>query len=180
MQQKNKSPYYLPASIKDLDTKKGIVTGYFANFNTLDADNDIIVPGAFTKTISERGPSSARPRIKYLLDHDTSKALGVLTVLQEDTQGLRYEAQAGTHALGQDYVKMVDSGIITEHSFGYQVMKKETINPDAGWDKQQRRLTELQMWEGSALQTWGANENTPITGMKARIKQSQFPANRPI
>lgn len=169
MQTLLKAPGYLQASVKDADVKLGIVTGYFANFNSLDSDNDIIEPGAFVKTIAERGPQSSRPRIKFLLDHDTRKALGVITMLKEDTQGLYYEAKAGSHDLGVDFVKMVDSGIITEHSFGYGVVRKEIINPDADWREQQTRLKELVMWEGSPLQTWGANENTPLVGMKARV-----------
>jgi hypothetical protein len=36
--------YTLEAGIKDMDIKQGIVTGYFSSFNTLDSDNDIILP----------------------------------------------------------------------------------------------------------------------------------------
>jgi phage head maturation protease len=36
---------------KDIDKKEGIVSGYFASFNTLDSDGDIFVQGAFTKSI---------------------------------------------------------------------------------------------------------------------------------
>ena len=53
MQQNKKAPAVLVAGIKDADVKLGIVTGYLASFNNLDSDNDIILPGAFTKTIAE-------------------------------------------------------------------------------------------------------------------------------
>src|SRR4249920_3655135 len=127
-----KSPQYLIASIKDA-SKKGIVMGYLANFNSLDSDQEIIMQGAFTKSLKEMGPASTHPRIKYLLDHDQNKALGVFTTLKEDAQGLYYEAQVGTHNLGRDFLKMVESGLITEHSIGYQVVKKTVMNPEAGW-----------------------------------------------
>lgn len=170
MQTLFKAPHFLSASVKDVDTSKGIVMGYLASFGNLDSDNDIIMPGAFTKTISELGPTSAKPRIKYLLDHDTSKALGTFNVLKEDQHGLYYEAQTGTHALGTDFAKMVASGIITEHSIGYGVVRKEIINPDADWRDRTTHLHELKLWEGSALQCWGANSNTPLVGMKARMR----------
>ncbi len=170
MQTLFKAPHYLNASVKDVDGKQGIVTGYLASFNNLDSDNDIIMPGAFTKTIMELGPDSKKPRIKYLLDHNTGQALGVFTALKEDNHGLYYEAQAGGHALGNDFVKMVMSGIITEHSIGYGVVKKVVTNPDADWRDQETQLMELKLWEGSALQCWGANSNTPLVGIKARIK----------
>ena len=74
----------LSAEIMDLNVKQGIVTGYFSKFNNVDADGDIIRPGAFTKTIKENGPESSLPRIKHLLNHDPSLPLGVLTSLKED------------------------------------------------------------------------------------------------
>lgn len=161
-----KSAHVLPASIKDMDMKAGIVTGYAASFNTLDSDNDIILPGAFTKTLQEQGPTSTQPRIKHLLNHDTGKPLGLPLVLKEDAVGLYYESKPGTHALGLDFLKMVDSGLITEHSIGYGTVKKTVLNPDADWKDQQTQLQELRLWEFSSLTAWGANQNTPLLGMK--------------
>ena len=40
--------------IKDVDTKKRIVTGYLSAFGNKDFDNDIISKGAITKTLTER------------------------------------------------------------------------------------------------------------------------------
>ncbi len=42
--------------LKDVDEKKGVVTGYASIFNNIDSDNEIVMPGAFLKTIQERGP----------------------------------------------------------------------------------------------------------------------------
>jgi HK97 family phage prohead protease len=158
----------LSAGIKDIDPKQGIVMGYAASFNTQDSDNDIILPGAFTKTIQEMGPDSAKPRIKHLLNHNTGQPVAVPLVLKEDSTGLYYESKVGTHALGQDFVKMVESGLITEHSIGYGVVRKTVINPDADWRDQTTHLQELKLWEFSSLTCWGANENTPLVGMKEK------------
>ena len=49
-------------SIKDVDTKSRIVAGYFSAFNNVDSDGDLIKPGAFTKSINERGPGSSSNR----------------------------------------------------------------------------------------------------------------------
>lgn len=150
--------------IKDIDGKKGIVAGYFANFNSLDSDGDIIVPGAFSKTIKENGPESQKPRIKHLLNHDITQPLGVIISLKEDTVGLYYESKVGSHSLGQDFIKMVESGLVTEHSIGFRTVKNDKKN-DANY------LTELRLWEGSSLTAWGANGNTPLTGMKGLTKE---------
>jgi HK97 family phage prohead protease len=104
------------------------------------------------------------------MNHSPSLPLGKILELKEDTEGLSYESQVGTHSLGQDFIKMVESGLITEHSIGYRTIKRNQLqdyagymkNPSKGWFE----LTELQLMEGSSLTAWGANSLTPITGLK--------------
>jgi len=146
---------------KDASIKEGIVTGYLNAFNVKDSDNDITIKGCFQKSIMENGPS-AKNRIKYLQDHDPKKGVGKFLILKEDDFGLYYEAKVGTHTLGIDYLKMVEDGIITEHSIGYRVTqweRNEGINSTY--------LKEIHLYEGSGLQFWAANEYTPITGVKS-------------
>jgi uncharacterized protein len=154
-----------PASFKDIDGKKGIVSGYFANFNSKDSDGDIIVKGAFAKSIGDMGPQSAKPRIKHLLNHNVEQPLGSLIVLKEDMQGLYYESQVGTHTLGTDFIKMVESGLITEHSIGFRLIPKE--QGGYKYDGDTRIIQKTQLMEGSSLTGWGANEFTPLIGMKS-------------
>lgn len=166
----------VPASIKDVDGKQGIVTGYFAKFDNVDSDGDIIRKGAFAKSILETGPQSSQPRVKHLLNHNTNQPLGALTSLTEDAFGLNYESQIGSHTLGQDFIKMVESNLITEHSIGFQTMKRNQLqeyqdymkNPALGMYE----LTDIKLWEGSSLTCWGANQNTPLTGMKSDKKET--------
>lgn len=161
-----------PIQIKDVDGKKGIVTGYFAHFDSVDSDGDVIKKGAFIKTIQEYGPCARKPRIKHLLNHDSWQPLGRLLELKEDNYGLYYESQLGSHNLGADFVKMVESELITEHSIGYRTQKFNQLKPWSEWKEGEamRELTEIKLWEGSSLTAWGANPNTPLTGMKAKVK----------
>ena len=163
-----KSAHFLQASIKDMDMKQGIITGYAASFNTLDADNDIILPGAFQKTISDQGPKSVQPRIKHLLNHNTDWPVGVPMLLSEDQKGLYYESKAGTNDIAVDVLKMIDSGLITEHSIGYRTIRKNVMNPEADWENQKTQLQELKLYEFSSLTGWGANQYTPLIGVKSK------------
>jgi HK97 family phage prohead protease len=156
-------------NFKDADAKKGIVTGYFASFGNKDSDGDIILKGAFKKTIDERGPASNQPRIKHLLNHRSDQPLGKIKFLQEDDKGLYYESQVGNHFLGKEFIAMVESELITEHSIGFRIIDKEP-------SKEGTLLKELQLWEGSSLTAWGANEFTPLTGMKAQDKETMLEA----
>lgn len=144
-------------SIKDVDAKKGIVTGYFSAFDVKDSDGDIIRPGAFKRSLEEWFPKG---RIKHLMNHDPSKPLGVLQVLKEDSYGLYYESKVGTHNLGQDFIKMVESDLVKEHSIGFSVVREQK-----GQDGNE--MFDLKLYEGSSLTAWGANEFTPLLGMKS-------------
>jgi HK97 family phage prohead protease len=148
---------------KDADTSKGVVTGYFAVFGNKDLDGDIIERGAFSKTIQERGPMG-KQLIKYLLDHDKTKVVAKLQVLQEDEKGLYYEGKIGGHAAGQDFLKMVESELINQHSFGYYVPKDKSFYDS---NRKANIIKEVFMYEGSAIQFLGANPETNMIGLKS-------------
>jgi HK97 family phage prohead protease len=143
------------------DTKQGIIEGYFAVFGNKDLGGDIVERGAFTKTIQERGPNG-KQLIKYLLDHDKNKVVAKINELYEDEKGLRYVAKIGSHSLGQDFQKMVESELINQHSFGYRVVK-EVFDQQA----KANRLKELSMLEGSAVQFLGMNPETNFIELKS-------------
>lgn len=146
-------------SFKDADVKAGIVAGYLSKTGNVDSDGDMIMRGAYQKTIQEWGPEGKK-RIKYFLDHDTTKSIGVFTLLKEDDYGLFYEAKIGDWTLAQDFLKMVDAGAIGEHSVGFKTIRQEKSD---GYNK----IQEIKLYEGSALQGWGANEFTPIISLKS-------------
>lgn len=145
--------------VKDVDAKQGIVSGYFSAFGMVDSDGDIMMPGAFKRSIQDWGPD-AKGRIKHLLNHDPSKPLGKIMELKEDNYGLFYRSQVGKHQLGQDFVKMVESGLISEHSIGFRTLREQK-NDSAN------EIHEVMLFEGSSLTAWGANEHTPMLGIKS-------------
>lgn len=145
--------------IKDIDSKQGIISGYFSAFGNVDSDGDIMMPGAFKRSIQDWGPD-AKGRIKHLMNHDPSQPLGKILELKEDGYGLFYRSQIGKHRLGQDFIKMVESDLIKEHSIGFRTLreqKSDTAN----------EIHEVMLFEGSSLTAWGANEATPVINMKS-------------
>ena len=58
-------------SVKDVSESTRQVKVAISHTGSLDLDNDVIDPGAFTKTIAERGPSGAN-LIWHLTDHNPS------------------------------------------------------------------------------------------------------------
>jgi HK97 family phage prohead protease len=147
------------ANVKDVDSKKGEVSGYFSAFGMVDSDGDIMMPGAFKRSIQDWGPE-AKGRVKHLLNHDPSQPLGRIIELKEDNYGLYYRSQVGTHRLGQDFIKMVESGLIGEHSIGFRTLREQKA-------AEANEIHEVMLFEGSSLTAWGANEYTPILGIKS-------------
>mgnify|MGYP000550546069 FL=1 len=79
----------------DADEKAGIVKGYGSYFGNKDSDNDVIVKGAYKKTIEENGE-----RVKYLYQHDMFKPIGKMVELYEDDKGLVFVAEVAKTQLG--------------------------------------------------------------------------------
>lgn len=174
MNHKSESPYGLmqfksvSMSVKDVDTKNGIVTGIWSSFNNLDYDDDIIRPGAFSKTIAERGPMGTN-EIFFLNQHNWSQPLGKPTLLREQTDGLYHETPVNAKTTyGKDALELMGSGLVIENSIGYQAMKWSNVVKDGAayeWDTF-REITEIKLYEGSCV-TMGANSQTPFQGFKS-------------
>ena len=144
--------------IEDVDSVKGIVTGYFSAFNNIDSDGDVIVSGAYKKTVGENGPMG-RNRIMHLLQHNPLMPLAKPMELIEDGKGLRFVSKITETSYGKDVIKLYAEGVFNEHSVGFEIVKSDN---KSGY----REIREIKLWEGSTV-TWGANPNTPIESMKS-------------
>lgn len=128
--------------------------GYASYFNNIDSYGDIIVSGAFTKTIQEN-----RNRIKILWQHDTNEPIGVPQVMNEDSQGLYVKGKISMTDTGKKAMILMRDGVVTEMSIGYDVIKEE-------YQGNKRILKEIRLWEFSPV-TFGANDKAKITSAKS-------------
>jgi len=62
---------------------EGRFAGYASVFNRLDSGGDIVLPGAFAKSLAKR-----RGRIRLLFQHDPKEPVGIWETLAEDGHGL--------------------------------------------------------------------------------------------
>ncbi len=134
-------------------TDKGTFEGYASTFGNVDLQDDVIEPGAFKKTISER---DSWP---LLWHHDPWEPIGLLTDAAEDTHGLivtgalNLEVQRAREAYA-----LLKQGALGAMSIGYKtVLQSFTANV--------RRLLEVKLREVS-LVTFPANELALVTGVK--------------
>ena len=133
--------------------------GYASTFGNVDEVGDIIEQGAFTKTITERGPQGSK-QIKVLWQH--SEPLGIPTVMQEDSRGLYVEGKISKTRLGDEALELMRDGVVDRMSIGFSIP-----NGKADWDDtlQVRKIREVKLFEFSPV-TFPANESAVITGVK--------------
>lgn len=140
----------------DADEKAGIIKGYGSYFGNKDSDNDVIIKGAYKKTIAENGE-----RVKYLYQHDMNQPIGKMTELYEDDKGLVFVAEIAKTQLGNDVVELMKSGVITENSVGIMPIQKNNKGD-------YREITEVKLYEISAV-TLAANDQAKILDVKGNI-----------
>lgn len=140
----------------DADEKAGIIKGYGSYFGNKDSDNDVIMKGAYKKTIAENGE-----RVKYLYQHDMNQPIGKMNELYEDDKGLVFVAEIAKTQLGKDVVELMKSGVITENSVGIMPIQKQ----DKG---DYREINEVKLYEISAV-TLAANDQAKILDVKGNV-----------
>jgi HK97 family phage prohead protease len=143
--------------IKSLD-ETGIFKGYGSVFDVIDGWNDVVVKGAFEKSIAKKKPA-------MLWQHDIDKPIGVYTAIEEDTKGLKLEGRLLIDEIGQakEAYALLKAGAINGLSIGYRALSWDY---ETRKDKQIRVLKELDLWEIS-LVTFPANPKALVGGIKS-------------
>lgn len=155
----------IEAKVIDVDSE-GIVKIYVSKFGNIDSDGDIIVQGAFKKTIQENGPEG-KNRIKHLWGHNPFEPpMGKPVKMVEDENGLLVDSYISEQKNG-DYRKMYAEGLITEHSVGFIPVVEEMDR-----DQDVNLIKETRLFEYSSV-VWGANEDTPVVDMKSMLKTAE-------
>lgn len=143
----------------DIDSisDEGAVVGYASIFGNVDGGGDVVLPGAFKKSLSARG---SKP-VKMLWNHFESFPIGKWTVLEEDTKGLRVEGRfTMASPKAQEIYALTKDGVIDAMSIGYRTVAAETDETTGI-----RRLKELDLWEVS-LVTFPMNTEAMVEGVK--------------
>ena len=146
---------YKSLQIKDADVnlEQRIIRAYASTFD-LDQGNDIIHPGSFKKTISER-----LDRVKVLRNH--SDLIGRPISAIEDGKGLLTESYIGKHDLGEETLMLAKDGILDSLSIGYSVPSgKSNYSGDI------RNIHEVKLFEWSVVD-FPMNEAARIIDVKS-------------
>lgn len=150
------------ASLKatSLDDALGTGSGYLAVFGNVDGQRDLIVPGAFAKSVASLEANRKRRGQRYLVpilwQHNTSEPIGAITNMKEDAYGLLIEFELDmTNDLGKRAYSALKKGYVGGFSIGYRAIKDRMRSDGV------RELLEIQLIEGSVC-TFPANTSATV------------------
>lgn len=143
--------------IKSLN-EQGQFSGLASVYGNVDLGGDVVVPGAFQKTLADRGGE-----VPILFAHDTRQPVG-LGKLKDTASGLLIEGQLILDVpKAREAYSLLKARVLKGLSIGYDTVKsdiKEGV----------RYLRELKLFEIS-LVTVPMNEQALVTSVKAEDRQ---------
>ena len=124
-------------------TEAGEFAGYASVFNVRDDAGDIVLPGAFRRTLSRHGPAAVR----MLWQHEVSRPIGIWREIREDSRGLFVRGRlALSSAAGREAAELVRIGAVDGLSIGYR-----TLRASRDRLRKARLLHEVELWEISLV-----------------------------
>lgn len=141
-------------NLKAVDDEPRTIEGFGSIFDNVDSYGDVVVKGAFVKSIKKRKP-------KMLWQHKSDMPIGTWDVVKETQEGLYLKGRIFDTQMGNDAYTLLKGGAIDGLSIGYTTKQYE-IDSKANI----RKLIEVELFETS-LVTFPANEKATITSVKS-------------
>ncbi len=121
---------------------EGRFAGYASVFNRLDSGGDIVLPGAFTRSLAKR-----RGRIRLLFQHDPKEPVGIWESIAEDSYGLCVTGRLVPGVPRAEALKrLIEQKALDGLSIGFRTVK---ASREAGTGH--RRLSEIDLYEISIV-----------------------------
>ena len=99
----------------------GEFEGYGSIFGNVDLGNDVIMKGAFKRSLRRRGPK----KVKLLYQHKTDMPIGVFDQIKEDEQGLYVKGRLALQTqAGREAYELMKMGALDGLSIGFKVDPK--------------------------------------------------------
>lgn len=156
---------YIKSDIKaetDDEGEFGVFEGYGSIFGNTDLGNDVIVKGAFTKSLKEfRAPHE----VKLLYQHKSDMPIGKFDEIYEDARGLVVKGRLALKTqAGREAYELLKMGALDGLSIGFKINPKQV-----SYEKQSNRriIKEVQLMEVS-LVTFPMNPKATIRSVKGQ------------
>jgi HK97 family phage prohead protease len=119
---------------------EGRFSGYASLFNRLDSGGDIVMPGAFARSLAKRGD-----RIRLLFQHDPKEPVGTWERLVEDDRGLHVSGRLVPGVPRADALRrLIETGALDGLSIGFRTVR-------ATREGGNRKLWQIELFEISIV-----------------------------
>jgi len=154
-----------PLDVKDVG-EDGSIEGLAAAYNNVDFGGDIILPGAFDRTLK------GRKSLPMLLHHDQRLPIGVWSEFDASgSKGLLMKGRIVTStATGAEALALAREGALAGLSIGYRATKER-------YTDKARELQEIALHEAS-LVSIPMNERAQVTRVKDILDSGNLPTVR--
>ncbi|MDH4049977.1 MAG: HK97 family phage prohead protease [Rubrivivax sp.] len=133
--------------------------GYGSVFGNEDLGGDIVLPGAFAKTIAAHKANGTMPLMFWM--HQQDQVPGVWTDMREDGKGLYTRGEAVDTQLGRDVRTLLQKKAVRGLSMGY-------VATDVDWKDGRRLLKQVDLFEVSIV-SMAMNPLAQVEAVKARL-----------
>ncbi len=122
---------------------EGRFAGYASVFGRLDEAGDLVMPGAFAKSLARRGAA----KLRMLFQHDPKEPIGTWELVREDGIGLWAEGRLIAGVPRADALRrLIEKRAIDGLSIGFRTVRA-TREAGSG----HRRLWAIELWEISIV-----------------------------
>ncbi|TVT77624.1 HK97 family phage prohead protease [Acinetobacter colistiniresistens] len=159
----------VPLKIKSV-SETGEFEGYASVFGVEDSYSDVVMPGAFQKTLEKWAERQDLPSV--LWQHKMSEPIGPFTEMKEDDHGLfvRGRLLIDDDPLAKRAHAHMKAGSVKGMSIGY-ILKDWEYDSAKGVFL----LKEIDLWEVSIV-TMPANTEAKITEVKTAFRKGEIPS----
>lgn len=140
----------------------GEVSGWASVYNVVDLQDDVVVPGAFKRTINAWKASGRGIPLALDHEHSTDAIIGAITALTETPTGLKFTAKFSGKPKAQEARMMAKEGTLKGLSIYGPIFTKSFETRD---QREIRVLQEVGLIEIS-LTGFPANDRTQVTAVK--------------
>lgn len=160
-------------AIKAVAEKEGTFSGLGSVFGNEDSYGDIVMPGAFEKSLARHKKAGTLPAL--LWQHQMDNPIGIYHRMEETDEGLDMDGEfALAIEKGRDAHALTRMKALRGLSIGFTIPKggaeyKEEIGV---W-----HLKEIDLWEVSVV-TFPANDLAQITDVRSAIRAGEMPTER--
>ena len=151
----------VPLQIKSLNDRD--FEGYGSVFGNEDLGGDIVVRGAFTKSLKRYEREGQLPLMFWA--HDPAQVPGMWTDMKEDTRGLYVKGTLADTQLGNEVRTLLGMKAVRGLSIGFSVPARGLEYDD---DKDVRLIKEAELWEVSVV-SLPMNPRAQVTHAKTRL-----------